>query len=384
MIAAFARSTVLSLKRLMAMLTKEFIQMRRDRPTFGMMVGIPLLQLMMFGYAINADPKHLPAAIVDPAPSTYGRSIISALQQSGYFDVVKTASSARDVDIMLGDGSVQFVITLPEDLTRKVERQETPILLIEADATDPSATGNAIAAIQNIATLALRHDLAAQRGQPVLTQGLIETRIHRRYNPEGLTSRNIVPGLIGIVLTMTMVTMTSLAVTRERERGTMESLLAMPLRPIEVMIGKIVPYVIVGYIQVTLILVMAWILFNIPIGGDMVLLSVALIVFITANLAVGFTFSTFAQNQLQAMQMSIFFLLPSILLSGFAFPFRGMPYWARVIGELLPATHFMRIIRGVLLKNNGWIETWPDLWPLLIILLVVTFIALKRYRVTLD
>ena len=382
--AAFARSTGLSLKRLMAMLTKEFIQMRRDRPTFGMMVGIPLLQLMMFGYAINADPKHLPAAIVDPAPSTYGRSIISALEQSGYFDVIKTASSARDVDIMLGDGSVQFVITLPEDLTRKVERQETPILLIEADATDPSATGNAIAAIQNIATLALRHDLAAQRGQPVLSQGLIETRIHRRYNPEGLTSRNIVPGLIGIVLTMTMVTMTSLAVTRERERGTMESLLAMPLRPIEVMIGKIVPYVIVGYIQVTLILAMAWILFNIPISGDMMLMSIALIVFITANLAVGFTFSTFAQNQLQAMQMSIFFLLPSILLSGFAFPFRGMPYWARVIGELLPATHFIRIIRGVLLKNNGWIETWPDLWPLLVILLVVTYIALKRYRVTLD
>jgi ABC-2 type transport system permease protein len=370
--------------RLLAMLVKEFIQMRRDRPTFAMMVGIPIMQLLLFGYAINSDPKHLPAALVDLNPSVYSRSIVSALERSDYFDFVRKVETARELDILLGSGAVQFAVTIPADLAQRVERGDRPIIMIEADATDPSATSNALAAVGQLGTAALRHDLPALRAGDKGLGGVIDIQVHRRYNPEGKTSRNIVPGLIGIVLTMTLIVMTALSVTRERERGTMETLLAMPLRPFEVMVGKIAPYVIVGYIQVTLILALAWGLFGIPINGDMILLSVALIIFIITNLAIGFTISTMAENQLQAMQMSFGILLPSILLSGFVFPFRGMPVWAQFIGEALPATHFMRVIRGVLLKNNGWIETFPDLWPMALILLVVTAVALRRYRMTLD
>jgi ABC-2 type transport system permease protein len=374
----------ISVGRLWAMLVKEFIQMRRDRPTFFMIVGIPIMQLMLFGYAINSDPKHLPTAIVDLSPSVYGRSIKAALAQSDYFEFVETATTAHDVDVLLGSGTVQFVITLPSDLTQKIERGERPVILVEADATDPSATGNALGALAQLATTALRHDLPHARALERAAEPPIDIRVHRRYNPEAKTSRNIVPGLIGIVLTMTLVVMTALSVTRERERGTMETLLSMPLRPFEVMVGKIAPYVIVGYIQVTIILGLAALLFSVPLNGDFGLLSVALIAFIVTNLAIGFTISTIASNQLQAMQMSFAIMLPSILLSGFMFPFRGMPAWAQVIGEMLPATHFMRVIRGVLLKDNGWVETWPDLWPLFAILAVVTIIALRRYRVTLD
>ena len=370
--------------RLLAMLVKEFIQMRRDRPTFAMMVGIPIMQLLLFGYAINSDPKHLPAALVDLNPSVYSRSIVAALERSDYFDFVRKVETARELDILLGSGAVQFAVTIPADLAQRVERGDRPIIMIEADATDPSATSNALAAVGQLGTTALRHDLPALRAGDKGLGGVIDIQVHRRYNPEGKTSRNIVPGLIGIVLTMTLIVMTALSVTRERERGTMETLLAMPLRPFEVMVGKIAPYVIVGYIQVTLILALAWGLFGIPINGDMILLSVALIIFIITNLAIGFTISTMAENQLQAMQMSFGILLPSILLSGFVFPFRGMPVWAQFIGEALPATHFMRVIRGVLLKNNGWIETFPDLWPMALILLVVTAVALRRYRMTLD
>lgn len=358
--------------------------MRRDRPTFAMMVGIPIMQLLLFGYAINSDPKHLPAALVDLNPSVYSRSIVSALERSDYFDFVRKVETARELDILLGSGAVQFAVTIPADLAQRVERGDRPIIMIEADATDPSATSNALAAVGQLGTAALRHDLPALRAGDKGLGGVIDIQVHRRYNPEGKTSRNIVPGLIGIVLTMTLIVMTALSVTRERERGTMETLLAMPLRPFEVMVGKIAPYVIVGYIQVTLILALAWGLFGIPINGDMILLSVALIIFIITNLAIGFTISTMAENQLQAMQMSFGILLPSILLSGFVFPFRGMPVWAQFIGEALPATHFMRVIRGVLLKNNGWIETFPDLWPMALILLVVTAVALRRYRMTLD
>lgn len=378
------------LSRLMAMLVKEFIQMRRDRLTFGMMIGVPILQLMLFGYAINADPKHLPTAVVMPAPSPYARAILGAIDQTGYFALRPASPDAETAERLLAEGAVQFILTFPQDLTRSIERGETAVILVESDATDPTAIGNALAALGPLATRALDHDLPALReaaARPSAeTPGAppIELRAHRRYNPEGLSSRNIVPGLIGIVLTMTMVMMTALAVTRERERGTMETLLAMPLRPVEVMIGKIAPYVMVGFIQVVLILLMAGILFAVPLQGDAGVLLVGLIVFITANLAIGFTISTVAENQLQALQMSMFFFLPSILLSGFMFPFRGMPQWAQVLGEALPATHFMRLIRGVLLKGNGWAETWPEIWPLLIILAVVTMLALRRYRLTLD
>jgi ABC-2 type transport system permease protein len=279
---------------------------------------------------------------------------------------------------------VQFFVTVPEDFSRRLMRGERPALLVEADATDPAATGNAIAALAALNQTALDHDLKGPLA--VLAQGTapFEVRVQRRYNPEGITQYNIVPGLVGTILTMTMVIMTSLAMTRERERGTMENLLATPVRPIEVMTGKIVPYIIVGYLQVTIILAAAKLLFAVPMVGSLALLSVALIVFIAANLAVGFTFSTLAKNQLQAMQMAFFFFLPSILLSGFMFPFRGMPQWAQWLGEVLPLTHFLRILRGVLLKGNGAAEILPNLWPIGVFLLVAGAVALARYRETLD
>ena len=373
-----------SLARVVAIMAKEFVQMRRDRLTFAMMVAIPIMQLILFGYAINSDPRSLPTAVLAADNSVFSRSIVRGMENSGYFRIVGGIADEAQAERLLAQGEVQFVVTIPEQFSRKLLRGERPVLLVEADATDPSATSNAITTLINLNQTVLARDLlgalAPLAGQPPA----FELRIHRRYNPEGITQYNIVPGLIGTILTMTMVMMTSLAMTRERERGTMENLLATPVRPLEVMIGKIVPYIIVGYIQVTIILFAARLLFAVPMVGSLALLSVALIVFIAANLAVGFTFSTLAKNQLQAMQMAFFFFLPSILLSGFMFPFRGMPEWAQWIGEVLPLTHFLRILRGILLKGNVPAEIAPNLWPIALFLLVVAMIALNRYRETLD
>lgn len=363
-----------SATRLAAMAVKEFIQMKRDRLTFAMMVGIPVVQLLLFGYAINADPRHLPTAVLAMDGGPAGRSIVSALQTSGYFEVTVTAASARELDRLLARGDVQFAVEIPAGFERALLRGERPQLLVMADATDPAATGNAVGALGAIVERALG------RAAP----GAVDLRVHRRYNPEGLTHYNIVPGLVGTILTMTMIIMTALAVTRERERGTMEMLLAMPIRPAEVMLGKLAPFILVGAVQVLVVLGAARLLFGVPMAGDPGALMLGLLVFITANLAVGFLFSTLARNQLQAMQMSFFFFLPSILMSGFMFPFRGMPSWAQAVGEVLPLTHFLRIVRGVLLKGNGLAETWPELWPLLAFLAVVSTVALKRYRQTLD
>jgi ABC-2 type transport system permease protein len=373
-----------SFARFVAVLVKEFIQIRRDRLTFAMMFGIPILQLMLFGYAINSDPKHLPTALRVADHSPFSRSLVRALENSGYFRIVKETASEAEADWLLETGAVQFVLHIPTDFGREVMRGTRPAVLLEADATDPAATGNAVAAIMTINRSALDHDLEGPLAGLAAPPPPFELRVQRRYNPEGLTRYNIVPGLLGVVLTMTMVVMTSLAVTRERERGTMESLLAMPVRPIEVMCGKILPYILIGYLQASVILLAARYLFDVPIAGDLVLLAAALILFIAANLAVGFTFSTAAQNQLQAMQMAFFFFLPSILLSGFMFPFRGMPQWAQWLGEVLPLTHFLRIVRGILLKGNGAAEILPEVWPLLGFLLAAGTLALLRYRQTLD
>jgi ABC-2 type transport system permease protein len=372
-----------SFTRLYAILVKEFIQMRRDRMTFAIMVGVPVLQLLTFGFAINTDPKHLPAAIHVADDSRYARSIAAALKNSEYFDIVAVARSPQEGDRMLDEGDVSFVITIPVNFARDMIRGLNPGVLIQADATDPVAAGNALAAITQLATSALRDDLV---GPLAIRAGALPftTVIQRRYNPEGITQYNIVPGLIAVILTMTMVMVTAMAMTRERERGTFENLLAMPAHPLEVMLGKIIPYVVVGYIQATLILLGARFIFHVPMIGSLALLVGVTGIFIAANLALGFTFSTIAQNQLQAMQMTVFFLLPSILLSGFMFPFRGMPGWAQWIGEALPNTHFLRIVRGILLKGNGWAEIWPNIWPLLIFLGVVGGVALLRYRRTLD
>ena len=370
--------------RFVAVLAKEFVQMRRDRLTFAMIVGIPILQLILFGFAINADPKALPTAVLAADNSVFSRSFIRAMENSGYFRVHQVVANSADGERMLQMGEVQFFVTVPEDFSRKLVRGEQPILLVEADATDPAATGNALAALAALNQTALNHDLKGPLATMAQGPAPFEIRVQRRYNPEGITQYNIVPGLVGTILTMTMVIMTSLAMTRERERGTMENLLATPVRPIEVMTGKIVPYIIVGYIQVTIILAAAKVLFAVPMVGSLLLLSVALVVFIAANLAVGFTFSTLAKNQLQAMQMAFFFFLPSILLSGFMFPFRGMPEWAQWLGEVLPLTHFLRILRGILLKGNGVYEILPNLWPIGAFLLAAGTVALARYRETLD
>ena len=373
-----------SLARFWAVLTKEFVQMRRDRLTFAMMIGVPILQLVLFGFAINADPKALPTAVLAADNSVYSRTLVRALENSGYFRVVREIGSERDAERALALGTVQFVITVPENFARKLERGERPVLLVEADATDPAATSNALAALNAINQGALSRDLHGVLRNLQTTPPAFELRVQRRYNPEGITQYNIVPGLIGVVLTMTMVMMTSLAVTREYERGTMENLLATPLRPIEVMVGKIIPYIIVGYVQVTVILVVAKWLFEVPMVGSLVLLSAALVLFIAANLAIGYTFSTLAKSQMQAMQMTFFFFLPSMLLSGFMFPFRGMPQWAQWLGEILPLTHFLRVVRGILLKGNGAMQILPDVWPMVVFLLIAGTIALNRYRETLD
>ncbi len=375
---------VFSWNRFIAVLVKEFVQMRRDRLTFAMMVGIPIIQLVLFGFAINTDPKALPTAVLAADNSVFARSFVRAVENSGYFRVVRQVSSEHEAERALAVGEVQFVLTIPENFARKLVRGERPVLLLEADATDPAATSNALTALIQLNQTALARDLAGglahlQNGSPPF-----EVRVHRRYNPEGVTQYNIVPGLIGVVLTMTMIMMTALAMTRERERGTMENLLATPVRPGEVMAGKIIPYIIVGYGQVTIILAAAKLLFAVPVVGSVVLLSVVLVLFMAANLAVGFTFSTLARNQMQAMQMTFFFFLPSMLLSGFMFPFRGMPEWAQWLGEVLPLTHFLRVVRGILLKGNGTAEILPDLWPIAAFLLVAAIIALKRYRETID
>ena len=373
-----------SLSRWLGIVGKEFIQLKRDRLTFGMIVGIPVIQLVLFGFAINSDPKHLPTAALIADESEFSRSLLAGLKNSAYFDFIGEARDENEADRMLATGAAQFVVTIPADFSRRLVRGERPALLVEADATDPAATGNAIAAVNQLAQTVLTHDLTGPLAPLAGKEGAFEVRIHPRYNPEAVTQYNIVPGLMGVILTMTMVMMTGLAITRERERGTMENLLATPATALEVMTGKIVPYVLIGLVQITLILVLARLLFAVPMHGNFLTLYLSVLLFIAANLTLGLTFSSLAQNQLQAVQMTFFFFLPSMLLSGFMFPFRGMPGWAQVIGEALPLTHFLRIVRGVLLKGNGWVEALPDAWPIAAFMLVVIAIGLRFWRSTLD
>ncbi len=373
-----------SFSRWLGIVGKEFIQLKRDRLTFGMIVGIPVVQLVLFGFAINSDPKHLPTAALIADRGEFSRSILAGLKNSSYFEYIGEAANEQESDRMLATGEAQFVVTIPADFSLRLVRGERPALLLEADATDPSATGNAIAAVNQLAQTVLAHDLTGPLAPLAGSAGAFEVRVHARYNPEAITQYNIVPGLMGVILTMTMVMMTGLAITRERERGTMENLLATPATVLEVMTGKIVPYVLIGLIQVTLVLTLAWLLFGVPIHGSLTVLYLAVLVFIAANLTLGLTFSSLAKNQLQAMQMTFFFFLPSMLLSGFMFPFRGMPNWAQDIGEALPLTHFLRVVRGVLLKGNGWPEIIPETWPIALFGLVVIAIGLRTFRSTLD
>jgi len=373
-----------SFARIFAMLGKEFIQMRRDRLTLGMLIGIPLMQLFLFGYAINMVPRHLATVVSISDPGEFSDSIVAAIANSSYYDVIKATNSPAEARRMLGDGTATFAIEIPVNFSRDLVRGANPSLLVEADATDPAAGSYAVAALPTLVNTALRDDLTgplAARAAAVPSFGVV---IHSLYNPENITQYNIVPGLLGVILTMTMVMATSIALTRERERGTYENLLAMPTRPVEIMIGKVTPNIFVGAFQGALIITVAKFVFGVPIIGSLWLLAAAGTIYVTALLAVGYTISTIAENQMQAMQMTFFFFMPSIMLSGFLFPFRGMPIWAQWVGEAMPITHFLRIVRGILLKGNGWTEVWPDVWPMILFLFVAGFIAVRRFRKTLD
>jgi ABC-2 type transport system permease protein len=370
--------------RVLAVMIKEVKQLTRDRLTYAMMLGVPVLQLLLFGYAINSEPRHLPTAVLVQENTVFARSIVGALDHSAFFDLVAQARSPAELSEMIRDGRVQFAVTVPGDFTRRVARGDKPQILVEADATDPSATSGAVAALSALPQQALAHDLkgaVAERGQSVPA---FEIVVHRRYNPEAITAYNIVPGLLGVILTLTLVMMTALSVTRETERGTMESLLATPVEPLEVMAGKLAPYVIIGLVQTAIILTLARFLFDVPMQGGWIGLSVGVSLFIVGSLALGFLISTLARSQLQAMQMTVFYLLPSILLSGFMFPFRGMPVWAQWLGEAIPVTHFLRVVRGALLKGQGLGDMWRELMALIAFVCVVTALAMARYRRTLD
>ena len=367
-------------RRSYAMVVKEFIQLRRDRVSFAMIIMIPVMQLLLFGYAINTTPHNLPTAVLLKEDSDLGRSILKALQNTAYFRFTQEAHSVRELDDLLLSGRVLFAVEVPRGFERAVRRGDHPALLVAADATDPIAASAALSSLGTVVQTALEHDLFT--GDPPSMP--FEIRAHARYNPAAESRLNIVPGLVGTILTMTMLIFTALSVTREVERGTMESLLSMPIKPVEVMFGKIIPYVMVGFLQAAIILGIGVFLFGVPIFGSLALLALLSTLFITANLAIGYTFSTLAQNQLQAMQLSIMFFLPSILLSGFMFPFLGMPVWAQYVGEALPLTHYLRIVRAIMLKGSNLTHLQYDAAALIGLMLLAMTIAVTRFRRTLD
>ncbi|PSJ59048.1 ABC transporter permease [Kumtagia ephedrae] len=377
-------NAVFSFGRLGALLIKEFIQMRRDRITFAMMLGVPLVQLVLFGYAINNDPKALPAALVVTSQDQYTRAMVSALETTGYYRFVRVAASEAEAESLMARGEVSFVVTIPSDFRRRVDRGDNPRILIEADATDPSAAGNAIATLGTVASQALLREQGMEAVAAENAAGQLQVVVHRRYNPEGISQYNIVPGLLGVILQMTLVMMTSIALTRETERGTMENLLAMPASPTEIMLGKVLPYLVVGGVQVAVVLAAARLLFSVPFVGSLWLLVGAIFVFVMALVLLGYTISTVARTQMQALQLTFFFFLPSILLSGFMFPYRGMPGWAQALGEILPLTHFLRVTRAVMLKGADFAEIAAEIAALSVFAVVFAGLALMRFRRTLD
>lgn len=377
-------TSVFSFARLNALLRKEFIQMRRDRVTFAMMLGVPLTLLVLFGFAINNDPKGLPAALLSMSNDQYTRAMVSALENTNYYRFGYIARTEAEADELMASGKVAFLVTIPSDFGRRVERGDNPQILIEADATDPSVASGAISTLSTIAGQALLRAQGQQASAAENAQSRLDVVVHRRYNPEGISQYNIVPGLLGVILQMTMVMMTSIALTRETERGTMENLLAMPSSPLEIMLGKVLPYACVGAVQVVVVLIAAKLLFFIPFVGGLALLLSSILVFVLGLVLLGYTISTVARTQMQAMQLTFFFFLPSILLSGFMFPFSGMPQWAQWLGEIFPLTHFLRIVRAVMLKGAGLFSILPEIaWLFGFVLLFAGF-ALLRFRRTLD
>jgi ABC-2 type transport system permease protein len=374
-----------SMARWWAIVRKEFLQLVRDRITFAMIVAIPVIQMALFGFAINTDPKHLPTAVIAADQSEFTRSFVAGMRNSGYFEIVSALPDQLAGRRALTQGRVLFVLEIPEGFTRDLVKGLHPALRVDADATDPIAVGSALATLPSLVQAVLSKDMTGALAEAVPpAPAAFGVQVHKLYNPESITQYNVVPGLMGVILTMTMVMMTGLAITRERERGTMENLLATPVLPLEVTSGKIVPYVAIGLLQVTIIVLAARFVFGVPVFGSIVTLYLAALLFIGASLAVGIMLSSLAQNQLQGVQLAFFYFLPNILLSGFMFPFAGMPQWAQWIGNLLPLTHFNRTVRGILLKGAGWADLWPNLWPMLVFMVVVMTIAVRAYRRTLD
>lgn len=370
--------------RLGAVLAKEFVQMRRDRITFAMMLVVPIVQLLLFGYAINNDPKGLPAAVLALGQDRYTRSVVAALEVSGYYRFAKRPESAAEAESLMARGAISFLVTIPSDFGMRVERGDEPRILVEADATDPAASSNAVGALQTIASRALTRALGTEEVKREQSESALSFIIHRRYNPEGITQYNIVPGLLGVILQMTMVMMTAMALTREIERGTMENLLAMPATPGEIMLGKVLPYLAVGSVQVAVVLSAAKLLFGVPFLGSLGLLLSCVTVFVLALVLLGYTISTMARTQLQAMQLTFFFFLPSLLLSGFMFPYAGMPLWAQWLGEIFPLTHFLRVVRAIMLKGADLGDIGLEVFYLSIFVPLYAGIALMRFRSTLD
>jgi len=374
-----------SFTRWWAIVRKEFLQLRRDRLTFAMIIGVPLIQMTLFGFAINFDPKHLPTAVIAADQSEFTRSFVAAMRNSDYFDIVETLPDQESGRRALTQGRVLFVLDIPENFTRELVKGNRPSLRVDADATDSVAVGTALSALPSLVQTVIQKDMTgALSGVAPTTATAFDVQVHRLYNPESITQYNVVPGLMGVILTMTMVMMTGLGITRERERGTMENLLATPVLPLEVTTGKIIPYVAIGLLQVSIVVLAAHFVFKVPVLGSAVILYLAALLFIAASLSVGIMLSSFAQNQLQGMQLTFFWFLPNILLSGFMIPFAGMPHWAQWIGSALPLTYFNRVVRGVLLKGAAWPDVWPNMWPMLVFMLVVMTIAVRVYRRTLD
>jgi ABC-2 type transport system permease protein len=374
----------MKLRGILAILFKEFIQMRRDRLTFGIMFGLPIIQLIIFGYSINTNPKHLRLGLLSREESVFSRNLVTGLENSTYYKVTQRFQNEKDAKAALEKGGVSFLITLNSGFERQLLKGEKPQLLLEVDATDPVTIGGALSALPQIIDNSLTLDLGKKISTLSTKNGAIDLVIHKQYNPEGVTAFNIIPGLIGVVLSMTMIMITAMALTRERERGTMENLLSMPISPFEIMVGKISPYIIVGLIQFLVIVLAGKVLFSVPIQGSLIHTGLIVLLFITANLLLGYLFSTIAKTQLQAMQLSFFFFLPSLLLSGFMFPFYGMPKWAQIIGEVFPITHFLRIIRGILLKGIGPESFMNDLVAIVAFIFIVSLIAVARFKRTLD
>ncbi|CAN7462426.1 ABC transporter permease [Phenylobacterium sp. LjRoot219] len=376
----------LSPLRVFAVMAKEFTQLRRDRITYAMILVLPLVQLLLFGYAINTDPRHLPAAVMAHDHGRLADAVVATLELTDYVDVRFLPTSEAEMDRLMRRGDIALALTIPPDFSQRVLKNDGAQILAEIDASDPMAAAGVAAAVAALPEQALRHDLQGVGARPAPVPAF-EVVVHRLYNPEGITAFNIVPGLLAIILSMTLVMMTAMAVTREVERGTMETLLATPANALEVMIGKLSPYVLVGLVQSVIVLLLARLLFGVPMAqtpAGWLALATGLFLFIVNNLSLGYLISTLVRSQLQAMQLTIFYLLPSLFLSGFLFPFLGLPHWARILGEAIPITHFLRVVRGSLLKGQVLADMIPDLLALLTFLFVVASLTLARSRRTLD